>query len=88
MTYKPQEFTRPLAVTDEMADEAVQNRIAFFSKVFTKEDILAHPKSVYKSIINSPDKDGNSLEVILGSRDARTATASIMFHLTTGHSHT
>lgn len=88
MSYKPQDYTRPLTVTDAMASEAIQNRITFFSRVFTKEDTLAHPKSVYKSIINSPDKDGNSLEVILGSKEARTATATIMFQLTTGHSHT
>ena len=78
----------PQGLTTDMAQAIVSKKVEFFSKVFTKEDVLSHPKSVYSTIINSPDNSGTTLEKALGTENAKMEMTSIMFQLTTGHSHT
>ena len=87
---KPQRpvIPTPAGMTQAIATEIVEAKVALFSKILTKEDVLSHPKSIYSTIINSPSADGNTLEQELGTDNAKLELSSIMFRLTTGHKHT
>ena len=87
---KPQRpvLPTPANMTLELANTIVDAKVAFFSNVFTKDDVLAHPKSVYSTIINSPSATGLTLEQELGSENAKLELSNIMFRLTTGCKHT
>ena len=71
----------PAGMTAELAQSIVDRKVAFFKNV-------AHPKSVYSTIINSPDETGATLEAQLGTENAKMEMTSIMFRLTTGYAHT
>lgn len=91
MSYaKPQRpvLPTPAGMTLKLATSIVDAKVAFFSKVFTKDDVLAHPKSIYSTIINSPASNGLTLEQELGTDNAKLELNNIMFRLTTGHKHT
>ena len=78
----------PAGITASQAATVVTSKVAFFSRVFSKADVLAYPASVYSTIINSPDVYGVTLEQALGSVNAKMEMSSIMFQLTTGYAHT
>ena len=78
----------PAGMTQAIATAIVEAKVTFFSKVFTKEDVLSHPKSIYSTIINSPASNGLTLEQELGTDNAKLELSTIMFRLTTGHTHT
>ncbi len=71
-------------MTAELASAIVEEYVEFFTPVFTKEDCLTQPKSVYATIINAPYSNGATLETLLGSTNAQLEMKRIMFHLTTG----
>ena len=78
----------PQGVTADIAKTIVDSKIEFFTKVFSQATILEHQKQVYSTIINSPDASGFNIEQQLGSENAKIEMSRIMFHLTTGASHT
>ncbi len=78
----------PAGVTQIAANAIRDAKVAFFKPIFTQDQVLTHPKTVYSTIINSPDATGVTLEAQVGTVNAKALMTEIMFNLVTGSYHT
>lgn len=83
-------FSKPTPPTATLAlhEDIVDRKIKFFKDIFDKKELITESKHIYSLVINSVDKDGNRMEDLLGTDNAKDATSQIMFALLTGAKHT
>ena len=78
----------PAGVTQDQANTIRDAKVAFFSNVFTSDQILNNSKHVYSIIVNSKDAQGATLEQLVGTINTKALMNEITFKLLTGHYHT
>jgi len=84
MSYSNQTIPTPVTATLELHNTLRATYHSFFTDVFTKDQLIADSKQVFSILMNAPDTDGNKLEVLLGTSNAKLCVNQVMFKLLTG----
>lgn len=68
----------PATATNELHNSLVASYTNHFSGILTPELMIAHRKGCYATVINATTQEGLTLEVQLGTNNAKVATEQIL----------